>query len=354
MKKALVVGSVKDLVTQAQREPFIYYNLSLLRKLNLQVKHLRAETFAEIEKACGDNHSDIVFLLPFWNESTQEAERVLKALRQSQPTRKLIFIDPFAQANTNYFNVLPYVDYLLKRQRYKNLKDYQRSFVGGSLLTHTLATKLDLAINEWYVGSQVPQEYQHRIIAGWNLGTAKKFKQRLQLSSLLSFLQPSKKIDVFCRLSLGTTKNEDWYYAYRLFAIEKLKPLEKDYKVVSSGKNENQLVSRFQYQLEIQRSRIVFSPFGWGECCWRDFEAVYNNCLLVKPSMEHIETKPNIFIAGETYVPINWDFSDLAEKCHYYLQHPDEAERIIKNARRAYLNYFKNQEFVETIAKIIA
>jgi spore maturation protein CgeB len=70
--------------------------------------------------------------------------------------------------------------------------------------------------------------------------------------------------------------------------------------------------------------------------------------------MEHIETKPNIFIAGETYVPINWDFSDLAEKCHYYLQHPDEAERIIKNARRAYLNYFKNQEFVETIAKIIA
>ncbi|NET49624.1 MAG: glycosyltransferase family 1 protein, partial [Merismopedia sp. SIO2A8] len=69
--------------------------------------------------------------------------------------------------------------------------------------------------------------------------------------------------------------------------------------------------------------------------------------------MSHISTNPDIFIAGETYVPVKWDFSDLEEKCAYYLEHQDEANRIIKNARDKYMSYFKNNEFPKLIGQLI-
>ncbi|MBF2020507.1 MAG: glycosyltransferase family 1 protein [Hydrococcus sp. C42_A2020_068] len=353
MKKALVVGYTKDSITKAQQEPFRYYQKLLSRQLDLKIEHIAAESFGAIGEACKNQDAEIIFVLPFWNESSDQAEQVMQSLRQQQPTRTIVFIDPFAQVTSNYFNVLPHVDYFLKRQRYKNLDEYQRSFIGGSMFTDFLARELELDFSQWHVGSQVPKQYQHRIVSGWNLGSAKQFKQKLQTPSWFEFWQPAKEIDIFCRLSLGPSREGDWYYAYRQMAVESLKPLQSDYKVVSSGKIYSQLVSRRQYFREIKRSRIVFSPFGWGESCWRDFEAVCYNCLLVKPSMAHIETQPNIYVEGETYVPVSWDFSDLVEKCDYYLKHSDEAARIVKNARRAYLDYFERREFLQTIAGVI-
>lgn len=83
---------------------------------------------------------------------------------------------------------------------------------------------------------------------------------------------------------------------------------------------------------DLQRSRITFSPFGWGELCFRDFEAVRAGSLLVKPDMGHLRTYPNIFIPHETYVPLAWDGSDLEENMQHYLQDQQERERIIRNA----------------------
>lgn len=90
-----------------------------------------------------------------------------------------------------------------------------------------------------------------------------------------------------------------------------------------------------------------------GEVTWRDYEAACYGCLLVKPSIDHVHTQPNIFYPGETYVPVRWDFQDLAETCRYYLEHPEEANRIIQNARRAYLNYFEERKFLTQLEQDI-
>jgi hypothetical protein len=353
--KVLVLGHNQDPIAVAQRDPFSDNCETLRQQLNLELTHITAETFVAIEEACQTHTANIVFLLPSWEETPEEAEQAVKSIRDGNSELKIYFIDPFSQVSTTYFNLLPYVDRLLKRQRYKNLEDYKKSYVGGTMFTDYLASKWHLDLNGWHVGSKIPIGYEERIISGWNLGTSKNFRNILLDQSPSGRRSHTKNIDVFCRLSLGSQAKKEWYYKYRVAALQSVKALESRCTVAASGGFiEAGLVSRFQYYRELVRSRIVFSPFGWGENCWRDFEAICYDCLLIKPSMAHIDTQPNIFIEGETYVSVRWDFADLEEKCRYYLEHPDEAAHIIENARRVCTAYFKQNEFVKAIQQLIS
>ncbi len=95
-------------------------------------------------------------------------------------------------------------------------------------------------------------------------------------------------------------------------------------------------VSQRAYNREILKSRIILSPFGWGELCLRDFEAVLSGALLLKPDMSHLETWPDVFRPDDTYVPFDWDASDLVEKVDRWLGDEEGRARI---ARRAYESY---------------
>jgi len=94
--------------------------------------------------------------------------------------------------------------------------------------------------------------------------------------------------------------------------------------------------SQGAYNREIASSKIVLSPFGWGELCLRDFEAVLAGALLMKPDMSHLETWPDIFVPDETYAPFAWDASDLVEKAEAWLADDEGRARV---ARRAYESY---------------
>jgi hypothetical protein len=357
MKKAIIVGCNNDFITKSQLDPFFYSAQALKITANLSVKHFYAETFAEIGQTVERQDSDVIFLMPSWRESLSEemltqSEKILQKIR-SNNDQKIIFIDPFSQTTSNFFNLLPYVDSFLKRQPYKDINNYKKDFTGGSMLTDFLNKKLDIDLKQWYVGSKCSEDYINRINVGWNLGTNKKFITELHKKPLFWFDKKTKSNDIFCRLSLGNSEDMDWYQQYRLIALNALKTLETDYKVITSARFYQNLVPHSQYLKEIRSSRIVFSPFGWGEACFRDFEAVCYDCLLVKPLMDHIHTEPNIYIDGETYVSVNWDFSNLVEKCQYFLENPDQAARIITNARQAYTEYFRENRFVQKIKDLI-
>jgi hypothetical protein len=68
--------------------------------------------------------------------------------------------------------------------------------------------------------------------------------------------------------------------------------------------------------------------------CHRDFEAVLAGCLLVKPDMSHLETRPDVFRAGETCATVRWDWSDLEQVVERHLADPVATERIVRAARR--------------------
>jgi spore maturation protein CgeB len=102
-----------------------------------------------------------------------------------------------------------------------------------------------------------------------------------------------------------------------------------------------------KFYQELYRSKLCFSPFGYGEICWRDYEAMMSGSLLIKPDVSHLVTEPDIFVQFETYVPVAWNFEDLAEKANYYLDHDIERARIAENAYQAIHKYVSEQRFIE-------
>ena len=57
-----------------------------------------------------------------------------------------------------------------------------------------------------------------------------------------------------------------------------------------------------EYLEKLWKSKLALSPFGQGEICYRDFEAMQFGTLLVKPDQSKITTFPNPYIENETYI----------------------------------------------------
>jgi hypothetical protein len=98
-----------------------------------------------------------------------------------------------------------------------------------------------------------------------------------------------------------------------------------------------------EYLKELRNSMISVSPFGYGEICYRDFETILAGTLLLKPSMEHLQTYPDFYVKDETYVSFKWDFSDFDEKINSLMGNPDTINKICLQAQERY-KYFISSE----------
>lgn len=80
---------------------------------------------------------------------------------------------------------------------------------------------------------------------------------------------------------------------HRKSLIKKLRELcrTKGWKGIISG---DKKVPRGEYNEILKRSKVVVSPWGFGESCYRDFEALYAGALLVKPDSHGVLTWPDI------------------------------------------------------------
>ena len=129
---------------------------------------------------------------------------------------------------------------------------------------------------------------------------------------------------------------------------------EKAKKLLSNFCNTD-LINKRKYHKELLNSKITFSPFGWGEICYRDFEAIFSGSLLLKPSMCHVETWPNLYLKNKTYMPCDWDLNNLIDVIND-LEKINNLD-IIENARKLYNQYLSNTsgkyEFVERFKKLI-
>ena len=69
--------------------------------------------------------------------------------------------------------------------------------------------------------------------------------------------------------------------------------------------------------------------------------------------MSHLRSHPNIFKAGETYVPVQRDYSNLAETCEYYLDREEERARIAARAYHVLADAYRADAFVEVFASVL-
>ena len=87
-----------------------------------------------------------------------------------------------------------------------------------------------------------------------------------------------------------------------------------------------------EYNRELKDAFATLSPFGFGEVCYRDFEAAIFRSCLIKPDMSHVETWPDIYLPHQSYVPVKWDASDVIETAEELLRDRPRARRIAENA----------------------
>ena len=116
-------------------------------------------------------------------------------------------------------------------------------------------------------------------------------------------------------------------------------------------------LSRKDYFSEIQNSKLVISPFGWGEINLpRDYEVALSGSALLKPDISHIDTWPNIF-NKDTVIQYKWDLSNLLELVEKTISNYDDyiqfAIRLQNEYKRFSFDEFGKEKFCEYFINIL-
>lgn len=119
------------------------------------------------------------------------------------------------------------------------------------------------------------------------------------------------------------------------------------------NKNENK-INRKDWLDLLASSKVCVCPWGYGEMCYRDYEAMYSGCVVVKPYTDFVQTWPNIYKSNITYVPCKEDFSDLSDVCDQILRNYKDYEEMIENNKKILNPNFEKMEFefIKSIKKM--
>ncbi len=274
-------------------------------------------------------------------------------------TSKIVWFDTTDSTWCTQLGVLPIVDKFLKNQIFKDKALYMRGFRGGRIFTEYFSSLYD--IDEENLGYSCPSHDDLKKIGiSWNSSLYNFGSMRNSLASkllknvscslkykfeshfLTSFISPetSRSIDVSARLNFK--------YNRRTVSVHRTRVSEALKKIGCSCS----AIPAKEYFEELRRSKIVVSPFGLGEICYRDYEAIWSGAALVKPSMSHLGTWPELYEDGATYISHSWDLSDLLQKVEETLSSPELRIRIAKTGQLEYMSHF-SEEGISNFAKRI-
>ncbi|MFW5828270.1 MAG: glycosyltransferase family protein [Alkalispirochaeta sp.] len=268
--------------------------------------------------------------------------------------RRIFFLNGNAGGGLHRPEVLPYVDRFYNKALFMDPSHYQYELYGGELFTHHNHGEYGVEDPQPVIPRGLSQDEIQKIHLHWNIGIGdfprRKVLQRAAVAfarapggpllparavihrrEMLDPVPPPEISEAAVRYDVNARLGAPGYptIAYHRATLTRALDVAAQRQRWSVARDR---VPPRRYLSDMRRSRITFSPFGWGEVCFRDFEAVRAGSLLVKPDMSHLRTWPDIFVPGETYVPIRWDGSDLEETLAYYLEHENERHRIAAEA----------------------
>lgn len=266
----------------------------------------------------------------------------LELLQKQFPNAKIAYMDWYAPLHirpASYVN--DFIDIYIKKQTYRDFDQYKVPTLRDTNLSDYYAKRH--ALVEEIQTFIPPEGIENKIVLWSNFGFSPQmidlFKGNVDVA------WKKRPIDLHSRLAV---RGDAWYQAMRQEAKDAVDRLPENLNIAKTGR-----VRRYQFFQEMTQSKMCFSPFGYGEICWRDYEAFATGSLLLKPSMDHLIVDPDIFIPNKTYVSLNWDLSDLEEKIEYYLAHPSEAEAIAKNAFNLMKQYIAQKKPLDMLLNTI-
>jgi hypothetical protein len=289
----------------------------------------------------------------FFRKQFKEEEQLIKCLVElKKKAKKLIWFDAADSSGTMDFSLIPYVDTFLKKQVLKD-KAYYTGENGNKHVRIWLdpnAEQIQLTL--------CPINETHKIKVSWNLGYFDYRPFNTRLKFLISnkvgywfypnqFHSPDnhRPLDLMFRGQINYNENQVSFQRNKVISI-----LQTSTMKIAHG----DIVPRAHYLKELSMSKVSISPFGWGEMCYRDFETFICGAILIKPSVEHLDTFPNIFVKNETYIPVRWDLNDLKDTAEDIVNNYSSYKHIAENGQDAFQRSLNDaQGFVRQIKHII-
>ena len=251
------------------------------------------------------------------------------------------FLDTFSNCDIRLAARLPGLDLYFKKSLFVDRSAFLRPTYGHTNLTEYYGRLYGLPdeMTDW----QVPADALPRLRLAPNFLTSPDLMHGF-LEGPRPPGQRDRDIDLHARL--GGTRAEGWYGEMRRHAAKAVDAVAGCVTATGSG------ISRAAFLDELRRAKVCFSPFGYGEVCWRDIEAIAMGAVLLKPDMGHLETTPDLYRDEETYVACAWDFSDLEEKLRALLADPARRDRMASMAWQRARDYLRADGPVEAFGPL--
>ncbi len=300
-------------------------------------RHARAFHYTRnLDEVLSRPRNPNLLLLRFARIATSDQRGVLKQLRDRY--ERIIYFDALASVDRLRTSALEIADLYYKKQIARDRDSYLRPLLGSRRFRTYYQREYGIE-EELKTRPPVPPEHLGKLRLAWNFGigiypreklrlrTARVLERRLSPRSMRLLLRPPRRP----RRERQAFVSARFARAFESEALSCQRRLFEE-AIGDDPRFRTGRVDRHTYNRELRDARVTLSPFGHGEVCFRDFEAVASGSTLVKPAMEYVETWPDIYQHGETCAYAQWDGSDVVETCGALLEDETRARRLAENA----------------------
>ncbi len=327
-------------ITFAQVFPFIHYAPEFASAHNCEFRFFSIQGLLEGQQPKIPS-ADRILILPWFQTDRGQLTQALAVLRKASPSATISFIDSFAHNDLRFASDLEQdIAFYIKKSMFRDRSLFLQSYKGDTNLTEFYGALygIEQSRPDW----TVPAAFLDKLRLGPGFFTHPRFLRPFDGPLQASFRD--RPIDLHMRL--GTTVT-GWYGAMRSDAMR------AGNAIPGIVRSPTDVISYRKYVQELRSSKTCFSPFGYGEICWRDIEAFAYGAVLIKPDMRHLETSPDIYVPGVTYLPVKWDFSNLQEVVEMALGSPDLCRTIAQEAHRRISDYLQTARFVRDMSFLL-
>jgi hypothetical protein len=339
-RSRLLIVSQSERLPQSQVFPFHHYAADLHRLYGTEVREADLGDFLSGKPIPAMGATAVAFQTAY-DVSDGDLKTLFTRIRTDHPGARVACLDWFAPTDLrNAARMDGHIDLYIKKHVLRDRTYYGKPTLGDTNLTDHYAKRLNLPEPE--VRFDIPPGFLDKIVVGPSFATAPTL-----LPGLLG-KRPrvqGRSIDLHARFELGGTP---WYRAMRSEADQAVSGLAGLSVLRGQG------VHHATFIAEMRHSKICISPFGYGEVCWRDYEAALTGAALVKPDMSHVETDPDIYIPWETYAPVAWDLSDFADVVQRLLRDEALRTKLATQSREVLRRWLQSDAFARRMEPLLA
>ncbi len=336
-RKRVVIYHMPNRISYAQVYPFVHYQKALWDRFQAEVRCVPFETLLT-QRPTAHQDADIVLIQPWFTISAEDLHTACAAVARHHPHAAMSFLDSYAHSDIRLARHLPQsLAFYIKKSLHVDRATYLQGYRADTLMMEYYADLHGIAAES--VDFQTPPEILKKLRLAPNFLTAPHFIRGFQPKGPPPMA--NRPLDIQTRLGQS---GQFTYGAMRRGALAAVHALE------GVGRSADGPLPYKAYMNEMRQAKLCFSPFGYGELCWRDIEAIQAGSVMIKQDMSHLETCPDLYEAGVTYLPVAWDFSNLEDVVRSALADPEMCSRIATTAWQRVKTYLDDAQFVSDMA----